>query len=386
MKSAFILFFLGSLVAHGQGLREINFQHLYNHEEPVHAQIKPVRSSAQWQCFYSIILRDTSKTVGNYKTEWQVRNSLSDKEGETVPDSSIVQNSGKHELRGTITLPLRTSLQYLVAKVSDLQNDRSYYFFTSLEPNYPETDWLKINDQIFTGRFAKKGSTASIQGTKNYIISYYNDDFPTAPLAFSEAVGKVSKQMKVDSTFTIKADGNFIFDHTGLYLLQTDTTLAEGTSLRVEEDYPRYAKIKSIADPLVYICSSQEYNRIKLAKGEKKAFDKVILSITKDADRAKKLMKSYFKRVEVANLFFTSYKEGWKTDRGMIYIIFGLPDEVFRYADREVWNYKKPQYKINFEFIKSPSLFDPENYVLIRNKKYAETWYEVVDLWRNARF
>ena len=71
----------------------------------------------------------------------------------------------------------------------------------------------------------------------------------------------------------------------------------------------------------------------------------------------------------------------------MIYIIFGKPDEVFRFDNREVWRYDNEQFRdISFNFSRSNSLFDPGNYVLIREKKYEDTWYEVIDLWRNARF
>ena len=97
-------------------------------------------------------------------------------------------------------------------------------------------------------------------------------------------------------------------------------------------------------------------------------------------------MRSYFRRVELANRYFTSYKEGWKTDRGMIYIIFGKPDTVFRFNDREVWDYKNDRLEISFTFSRSSSLFDPDNFVLIREKKYENAWYEMIDLWRNARF
>jgi hypothetical protein len=97
-------------------------------------------------------------------------------------------------------------------------------------------------------------------------------------------------------------------------------------------------------------------------------------------------MKNYFKRVELANLYFTSYKEGWKTDRGMVYIVFGMPDEVFKFNDREVWNYNLTKQKLNFSFVKSSSVFDPENYVLLRDSKYQQNWYETIDLWRGSRF
>jgi GWxTD domain-containing protein len=218
------------------------------------------------------------------------------------------------------------------------------------------------------------------------IISYYNDNFPAAVPGFSEGMGRVARSMVVDSTFSFNTDEPISFNQTGLYLIQNDTSATTGFTFRVEDDYPRLSKIESLADPLIYVCTKQEFERMKQAKGDKKAFDRVVLSITHDTERARKFMRSYFKRVELANEFFTSYKEGWKTDRGMIYIVFGLPDQVYKFTDREVWSYKNSLFKISFDFVKSGTLFDPENFVLVREKKFQETWYEVIDLWRNARF
>ena len=70
----------------------------------------------------------------------------------------------------------------------------------------------------------------------------------------------------------------------------------------------------------------------------------------------------------------------------MIYIVFGVPEQVLRFEDREVWSYDNDRFKLRFNFARSSSLFDPDNYVLIREKKYESDWYEVIDLWRNARF
>jgi GWxTD domain-containing protein len=176
------------------------------------------------------------------------------------------------------------------------------------------------------------------------------------------------------------------FTKLGLYLVQKDTSSKEGFAFRVEQDYPRLTRIESLADPLIYICTKQEFARVKEAKGDKKAFDRAILGITGNASRAKDFIRNYYKRVEWANTYFTSYKEGWKTDRGMIYILYGLPDELFKFNDREVWTFNNNGVKTTFNFVKSQTLFDPENYVLIREKKFQEVWYDKVDLWRNARF
>ncbi len=49
---------------------------------------------------------------------------------------------------------------------------------------------------------------------------------------------------------------------------------------------------------------------------------------------------------------FTSYKEGWKTDKGMIFIVLGPPDKVQRSKDREVWTYDQRgnAQNVNFTF------------------------------------
>src|SRR5690606_31293258 len=127
-------------------------------------------------------------------------------------------------------------------------------------------------------------------------------------------------------------------------------------------------------------------DKLLAARDNKKAFDRTILGIAIDTERARTLMRNYFRRVELANRYFTSYKEGWKTDRGMVYTIFGIPDEVFKFESREVWTYKTGRVDATFVFTRSSSLFDPDNYILIREKKYEKTWYDVVDLWRNARY
>lgn len=65
------------------------------------------------------------------------------------------------------------------------------------------------------------------------------------------------------------------------------------------------------------------------------------------------LMEEYYWRVEYANRNFSHYMEGWRTDRGMVYIRFGAPDNVERHPFEtgtrpfEVWRY----YNQNFEFI-----------------------------------
>jgi len=65
------------------------------------------------------------------------------------------------------------------------------------------------------------------------------------------------------------------------------------------------------------------------------------------------LMEEYYRRVEYANREFGHYIEGWKTDRGMVYIRLGPPENIerhpFEMATRpyEIWYY----YQLNRECI-----------------------------------
>jgi len=170
-----------------------------------------------------------------------------------------------------------------------------------------------------------------------------------------------------------------------LYLAQLDTNAAKGFAFRIADvNYPRFTTLEQLVDPLVFVTTQEEFQQLKAATADKKAFDKVILDITGDAERAKNFMRSYFRRIEQANRLFTSYKEGWKTDRGMIYLIFGPPDEVSHTGSAEAWNYKN--HKVRFTFVKSGTLYDPDNLVLVRDKRFAERWYYTIDLWRKSRY
>ncbi len=65
------------------------------------------------------------------------------------------------------------------------------------------------------------------------------------------------------------------------------------------------------------------------------------------------LMEEYFNRVDYANKNFAHYMEGWRTDRGMVYIYLGPPEHVERRPfdvgskPYEIWSY----YHLNRDFV-----------------------------------
>lgn len=106
-----------------------------------------------------------------------------------------------------------------------------------------------------------------------------------------------------------------------------------------------------------YILSNEE--RRTLRKANKKEWEALFIQFWEERDPdtstvANELMVEYYKRVDYAIEHFESWQPGWRTDMGMIYILFGPPNEIQRYNSnytqiRQIWQY----YRINktFSFI-----------------------------------
>ncbi len=388
-KLAPILLMLVSAGLQAQVLRNMNFRYLYNPDEVFTLTWDVVKESGSYTVFYDLILNDTTRQYGDFNIVLEVRKSASEKAGEPVngTPSTLINSAGRKA--GTIKFSAGSEQEIVVAKVSILDRKKSWAFLFYKQLPHTTSLFAMSGNDLIGNSFIRRGKPVAFHGfptEKPLQISYYEDAFPAGAPAFSTAQARVAKTIKPDSIFFIDPQNETILTRTGLYLAQQDTASSAGIAFRVEDDYPKLGKLESLAGPLIYVCTKQEYDKIKLAGNDKKKFDQVILSITGNTERARIFMRNYFRRVEAANQYFSSYKEGWKTDRGMIYIIYGVPDEVYLFDDREVWEYKNENIKERFQFVKSATIFDPENFVLIRQKSFTNDWYLMIDLWRKARF
>lgn len=384
------LFFFFCLTAEGQILRDINYNYQYDLDGSFSLTWKVIKQAENYLIFYELIRSDSTHQNGDISIQWETRKSIGEKNGDAIISTPEIVKASLGKTVATIKFTAPDDQKVIVAratKITDQKKQLVYLFHKKLPQK--NSLYLSANHLLMMRSFIHTNSPVTFSGfdtTKSIQISHYRDPFPAAAPAFSSAQAKVSRILTPDSLFSIDARVSTPFSKKGLYLAQQDTSSAEGIAFRAEEDYPKLGTIGSLAGPLIYICTKQEAEKLKQAGNDKKKFDQVILTITGNSERARTFMRSYFRRVELANQNFSSYKEGWKTDRGMIYIIFGLPEEVYFFDDREVWDYKNDTVNVRFQFVKSPTLFDPDNFVLIRDKKYTNTWYEMVDLWRKTRF
>ncbi len=222
-------------------------------------------------------------------------------------------------------------------------------------------------------------------------VRYYNRNFNVPSPPFSE--NKIEKfSYKADSTFKIQLnDTGFIqlsLHDKGFYHYQTDSSKKEGFTLFIYQNgFPEISKIDQLVEPLRYITSKSEYDAIANGKDIKAEVDKFWLDKCGSKERAKEIIKNYYGRVEKANKKFTSYIEGWKTDRGMIAIIFGEPYSVSNNGDTETWYYnnERAYSYITFTFTKVENPFTDNDYMLNRDPGFKPQWYRAVESWRQGR-
>ncbi len=116
--------------------------------------------------------------------------------------------------------------------------------------------------------------------------------------------------------------------------------------------------LDAAVDQLTYTAESGELDHVKKAPSaeEKK---KRFYEFWKKRDPSpnserNEAMEEYYGRVAYANKNFSHYKDGWRTDRGMVFIMFGVPSNIDRHPfdsnakPYEVWYYNDLNYRFLF--------------------------------------
>jgi GWxTD domain-containing protein len=188
--------------------------------------------------------------------------------------------------------------------------------------------------------------------------------------------------------YSVKGGTNLQLPDNGFYHFQIDSTDKTGFTLfRFHEDYPQLTEASLLIEPLRYLTTRREYEDLRISADKKKAVDDFWLKLSGNPDRGRQLIRKYYTRVEESNRLFTSYLEGWKSDRGLIYIIFGQPNFVYRTATGESWVYGEPRnaLSVTFNFAKVKNPFSDNDYSLNRSLSYENVWFTAVDTWRQGR-
>lgn len=218
--------------------------------------------------------------------------------------------------------------------------------------------------QLILYKFSDKEAAASP-------FDFPADFRPEVPELIKKTV--IGFQGNYSEPFTLNDEGIYVFgsDRNGFRIF------------RFYDGYPLVGNAGKMRDALRYISTDNEYYNL-MQMPPKAAVDKFWIDLAGNSERALTLIKRYYARVEEANQLFSLFNEGWKSDRGMIYIVFGSPGFVYRNSELEEWTYGEPgnPLSVRFYFHIFENSLGVKDYHLIRSEEYRRPWHLAVSNWR----
>ncbi len=199
--------------------------------------------------------------------------------------------------------------------------------------------------------------------------------------------------VSIDFSLPVLERGNYMVE-----LVVSGTNLERKSSRHfavMREGFPMITGLDEMVESLRYIARDYEWSTMMQAptsEEKKRLFDAFWAGLVPNKEAAATLLKTYYSRVEEANVLFSNHKEGWKTDLGMIYVVFGAPSYTETHYLRREWYYFEKGIALSrrlppFIFRRSTAyglagLF--ENYVLQRSPEYEHDWRRRIEKWREG--
>lgn len=304
-------------------------------------------------------------------------------------------------INGQIDLKLKSGAKYyLKIYATDLNRNNTFESTLLVDKlNTSSSQFYLIRNKkdssIFYNNYTVEPIEAVIasevnKGKKIYVNQYFRS-FPIAAPPFAHPDHKpfnYSPDERHELVISEKGEFEYLLLDTGFVHFVLDTSQKQGlTVFGFDNNYPTIKNVFGMVPPLRFISSNAEFEELNKNENTKQAVDMFWLSKSGDEDRGREAIKRYYNRVQDANENFTSYLEGWKTDRGMISIIYGTPKSVRVQRDEEIWFYGEEtnSFSLQFTFVKVENPFTANDYKLIRATSYKSSWYRAVDVWRSGR-
>jgi GWxTD domain-containing protein len=341
---------------------------------------------------------------GTIKIDYELLD-ITDMENTSIADSGSYAYSFKREgvqERYITSIPLEAELgkiYQLTIRAVDIvrKEEQRKYIMVDKRTGLSQQNFILYNEgktipyfaPFIVGNGLFKIDSRNFQQYNRIFVSYHGNEMPLPKPTFSLA-RENEFLSRPDSIWILpfKKDLTYQLKYKGLYFFQLDTNQNEGlTILNFGSDFPKIKMPDQMIGPLAYLTNSVEYKEIEDAVNQKLAVDEFWLDKADNIERARELIRIYYNRVYFANYYFSSFKPGWKTDRGMIYIIYGPPQSINRTVNEEKWVYYRKSFSssitFTFNYITMPYALN--NYILQRSESYDWHWREAVESWKNGK-
>lgn len=312
-----------------------------------------------------------------------------------LTENDLKANSERHWIfEKTVGIPASQPTAIALLTVLDIRQGDEYTYHIDLKSPYvlgqPDFGAYYANEIAFDQNYINKDESLLFKTVNSPSIHTFfypmKFDVPFPPMETRPA--DIPKELNVINMGDFLANIPKELNEEGYYFFQTDTAATTGLLLKsTHESFPKVKDWEEMIQMVTYISTRKEHETLLLAQDKKKALDEYWINLTRNPEIAKELIRNYFRMVEFANILFTDFKEGWKTDRGMVYIVMGPPQEVNFYLDREVWSYAgmDASSKIRFTFARAKTILSPHFYTLNRSRAYQPIWFKNISQWRSGR-
>ena len=268
-----------------------------------------------------------------------------------IEDRSKTEPQTKH-ITGSFPIKVNaTQPCYIELHVSDLNGKRQHTHYIKCDKTDPYTQQNYIlmgsGGSVYYSNKIERGSDIMLYNARvpfsRARVDFFVNDYSLPPPPFSQREPAPYPSIP-DSTFYVTSlDGHSIplkVAKRGVYFIRLDSALNSTgcTVMGVEQYFPKVLSHAQMIAATRFIMNKDEYQKLTDASDKRAAIDNFWLSIGGgDQGKAKESIKNYYNRVQDANTFFTSHIEGWKTDMGMVYIIFGTPTKTYKTPQLETW-------------------------------------------------
>ncbi len=317
----------------------------------------------------------------------------------TTPMISTGENQSNSILQGYVKVKAKAGELYpLEIRFRDVYRDLNvvYYHWIDKRDNGNDQYYLMSQgEQVLVEPHLKKGKAYNLKKSQLVEANEFDKsmsamEYEMTPPPFATKIGEL-KYPEIDNLSPIRFEGQEVYidsiQDINLITTAEDTSLRPFFFYHFSNHYPEVIEYEEMVGPIRYISTSAEYKKLQQAVNLKKELDLFWLKIGKDASRTKQIIREYYRRVELANQYFTDYREGWKTDRGILLIVYGEPNNIYKDLNREVWTYGEENQilSIRFEFRLIDNPLSRNDFRLVRKEEYKNNWYRAVDNWRQGK-
>ena len=376
--------------------KEISYQYDQTHDFVVNEVA--AFEGTQVKVFIEFILNSGNVKMSDYSFSHFLKKNYIDEGGignKVQLDSSHIIDIGFRKYVFEFELVRELDDNLIVFEIYDRVREKQYYLDIPLRIGAwkrPPFVLMQVDQEIpYFGKYLPVGAALRPVHQFNESVSFQisgvlnESGVPLPP--FEEEGGRTTSITPIDTLYGVKHNEVFRFQNEGFFKVNTSESSDLSLPLLITDDYyPYFQAYEDLVEPLIFISTNEEYEKMKTTEFPRDAFEGFVnLTISTNEMVSRGFIKNYFKRVRESARLFTTDREGWKTDRGMIYQIFGRPQQVFRNETTELWVYTSPNGRRTRYIYDIIPTKEGLVYKLIRGKRYREDWMQAVTQWRTGR-